>query len=492
MALSGSVTTSADSNGRSVTLYWDATQSVSNNQSTISWSLEGSGSYGGYVVVSEIRVTIDGSEVYYRGSSNHTNCYQGTYLAGGTKTITHNNDGTRSFSIKVEAGIYQWAINCSGSNTFTLNTIPRASTITSAGNVTLGNACSVKWTPASSSFKYKVKFTLGNYDSGYSSSFITPNTTSAYTYTGFTIPLTVANQLPSATTGTMTVYLASYNSSGTQVGSTASKTFTVTVPSTVIPTIGTVVAEIVNTNSTISGWNVAVAGYSKVKVTATASGSYGSTISSFKITGGYSTTQSGTSLSYTGAVITSSGSKTFTVTATDSRGRTSTAVVSSAVTFYAYSEPSVTSFTAQRDEEVSTNMIIKANWTMASVNGHNAATAILYYKKSTASSWTNYGAITKNTNVTLSNLDEASSYNFKVTVTDSLSKSSSEETFVSTIGVLLDFRAGGKGLGIGKIAESNKMEVALDSVFIGNVYIKIGANDISLKNYIKGVMDGTY
>lgn len=277
-----------------------------------------------------------------------------------------------------------------------------------------------------------------------------------------------------------------------KIGSTASKTFKVTVPSTVVPTVDTVTVSIVNSNTTINGWGVAVAGYSKVKVVATASGSYGSTISSFKITGGYSTTQSGTSLSYTGAIITSSGSKTFTVTATDSRGRTSSAVVSSAITFYAYSEPSVTSFTAQRSESVSTNMIVKANWSISSVNGNNAATAVLYYKKSTASSWTNYGAIAKNTNVTLSNLDETSSYNFKVTVTDSLFKSASEESFVSTIGVLLDFRAGGQGLGIGKIAESNAMEVALDSVFIGNVYIKIGSTNVSLKNYIKGVMDGTY
>ena len=124
MALSGSVTTSSSSN-RSVTVNWTATQDVSKNQSKISWKIVGSGSASGWVRVSELRLTIDGSQEYYRDSSHHTDCYQGTKLASGTKTITHGNDGKKSFKIKIEAGIYQWAINCSGEGTFTLNNIPR-------------------------------------------------------------------------------------------------------------------------------------------------------------------------------------------------------------------------------------------------------------------------------------------------------------------------------------------------------------------------------
>lgn len=492
MALSGSVTTSS-SYSRSVTLNWSATQSVANNTSTISWSLVGSGSSTGWVVVSELRVTIDGSQEYYRSLSNHTNCYQGTVLASGTKTITHNSDGSRSFTIKVEAGIYQWAINCSGSSTFTLNTIARASSISSAGNVTLGNACSIKWTPASTSFYYKIKFVLGSWN--YTTSAIHPNTTSAYTYSSYTIPLTVANQLPSATSGTMTAYLYTYSSSAcsTQIGSTANKTFTVTIPSTVVPTLSTVTASIVNSNSVINSWGIAVAGYTKVKVEATASGSYSSTISSFAISGGYSTTQNGTSLSYTGGVITSSGSKTFTVVAKDSRTRSSASKTTSAITFYAYSKPTVSSITAERSSTDAKKVIIKANWSYASVNSKNSVTVNLQYKKSSSSSWTTYGSIAKNTNVTLTtDFDETSSYNFRITITDALGNKAQDEAFVSTISVLLDFRAGGKGLGVGKIAESDAMEVALKSIFIGDVKIRVGSSDVSLIDYIKGVMDGTY
>lgn len=92
--------------------------------------------------------------------------------------------------------------------------------------------------------------------------------------------------------------------------------------------------EIVNDNSIINNWGIAIAGYSKVKILATASGIYGSKISNFSIDGGYSTTQNGTSLSYISDVITSSGSQTFTVVAKDSRARSSASKTTSAITFY--------------------------------------------------------------------------------------------------------------------------------------------------------------
>lgn len=493
MALSGSVSTSAwtaeSGSTWKVVLNWSATQSVANNTSTISWNIKVSTGSSGYVVVSEIRAKIAGEEVYYRSHDNHTNGYNGTQIASGTKTITHNTDGTKSVSMSIEAGIYNWAINKSGSNTFTLDTIPRASSITSASNKTLGNACSIKWTPNASTFKYKVKFSLGSWN--YTTpSFISPASTSEYTYDDYTLPLTVANQLPNATTGTMTAYLYTYDSSGTQIGSAASKTFTVTVPSSIKPSISSVSATLVNSNSVINGWGVAVAGYTKVNVSASASGSYSSTISSFTISGGYSTTQNGTSLAYTGGVISSSGSKTFTVVANDSRGRSSDSQSATAITFYAYSKPTVSSFTVARSSSNAKQVVVKANWTFSSVNRKNAATGILYYKKSSNTSWTKYGAITKNTSTTLTTeFEETSSYNFKVVVTDSLSNSAQEEGFVSTIEVTMDFRAGGKGLGIGKIAESDNLEIAFDTIFMGNVYIQAeDGTKTSLADYIKSLI----
>lgn len=489
MALSGNVQTSAwqSSNGYDwrIVLNWTATQSITNNKSTISWNIKCSTSQGGYVVVGEVRATINGTEVFYRSTSDRSNCSNGTQIASGTIDVPHNNDGTKSVAMKIEAGIYVWAISETGSNTFTLDTIARASSISSASNVTLGNACSVKWTPASTSFSYKLKFSIGSWS--YTTGAISPSTTSEYTYTGYKIALAAANQLPSATSGTMTATLYTYSSSAcsTQIGSAATKTFTVTVPTSVIPTISSCTAEIVNSNSTINGWGVAVAGYTKVKITAAASGSYSSTISSFTISGGYSATKTGTSLSYTGGTITSSGSKSFSVVAKDSRGRSSAKSTPTAITFYAYSKPSVTSFTATRSTSDQSKVIVKGNWSFSSVNSKNSATGTLYYKKSTATSWTSYGTISKNTSTTLTtNFDTTVSYNFKLVVTDALSNSAQDEAFVSTMEVLLDFRAGGKGLGIGKICESDSMEVSLDAKFFGTVYI----NGVTLEEYIQSIV----
>ena len=486
MALSGSVTTDSYK-GRSVTLNWSATQSIANNTSTITWELVGSGG-GGYVVVSELNVTIDGSQAYYRGPSNHTDCYVGTVLASGTTVVSHNNDGSKSFTISVQAGIYNWAINCSGSSTFTLNTIARASIISSAANITLGNSCSVKWTPASTSFRYKLKFALGSYS--HTTDYISPGTTSAYTYSGYTIPVIVANNITNSTTGTMTVYLYTYNGS-TRIGSTSSTTFTVSVPSNVIPRLSGLTVTVDNSaNSVVAGWGLYVVGYSKAKLVASASGIYGSSISSFVLSGAYTGTINGSSLNYTGGVLSSSGQKTFSVTARDSRGRVS-AALSKSITVYAYSQPVVSAFVVERGTTDAKKVTVRANWSFSSVNGKNAATATLYYKRSTSSAWTAYGEISRNTGTTLTvDFDEEHSYNFRVRIEDSIGNAAQDESFISTASVLLDFRAGGKGLGIGKIAETDSLEIALDTVFMGDVYVQSGASKIPLATYIKNIING--
>lgn len=487
MALSGSVTTSS-SEGRSVTLSWTATQSVANNTSTIKWVLKGSGSAGGWVRVSEIRIKIDGSQVYYRSSDNHTDCYQDTQLCSGSTTISHNSDGTKSFSVSVEAGIYQWAINCSGSKTFTLDTIPRASSI-SVPTLTMGTAGTITVSKASSSFTHTITYSWGNDNYKESGTICTK---SSNTSVSWTPSLNLAKSIPSATSGVGTLTCTTY-SGNTSVGSKSIQ-FTCNVPSSVKPTISDFAITLDNSaNDVIKGWGLAVVGFTKVKLTAKAAGSYGSTISKFTIAGGtYSATPTGTSLSYTGAILTSSGSKTFNAYATDTRNRNSS-TSSGSITVYAYSNPSISSFAVMRNESNSKQMIVTANWSFSSVNSKNSATAKLQYKKHNASGWTTYnGDIAKNSSTTLDiTFDEASSYDFKLTITDAVGKSSSSTAFVSTLAVLLDFRAGGKGLGIGKIAETDTMEVALDAIFMGAIYIQDSSgNKVSLADYIKSVASG--
>lgn len=118
--------------------------------------------------------------------------------------------------------------------TVTLPAIAGASTITSASNVTLGDNCSVTWTPQAESLRYKLKFSIGNWS--YTTDLLHPNKTTAYTYAGYTFLVDeVAKYVPKKTgTMTATLYTYSMNTSAdtleeSLIGSD-NETFTVTVP----------------------------------------------------------------------------------------------------------------------------------------------------------------------------------------------------------------------------------------------------------------------
>lgn len=133
MASSGSFNTTAYS-GRYLTFSWSIkSQSIANNQTTISWTLKGAGgSSSTYYKAGNFKVVIDGTTVY--SSSTRINLYSGTTVASGDCTITHGSDGNKTFSASAQAGIYTVAVNCTGSGSFTLDQIPRQATLTNAPN----------------------------------------------------------------------------------------------------------------------------------------------------------------------------------------------------------------------------------------------------------------------------------------------------------------------------------------------------------------------
>ena len=442
--------------------------------------------------MSELRVTINGANSYYRDSSNHTDCYIGTSLASGSISIKHDGDGTKSLDISIGAGIYNWGINCTGSKTFTLNTIARSSTIQSAQDITLGSNCAISWIPTSVGFRYKIRFAMGSYS--LTTSYINVSSTSLYTYRMSVIDVSAAYSIPNSRTGTMTAYLYTYNGD-TQIGSVSSKTFTVTIPSTLIPSLGAVSTTFVSDNQTINSWGVAVVGYTKVNLSASASGVNGSTINGFSITSNsYVYPQDGSQLNYTSDVLRKSGNTSFVVSARDSRGMTSQPYAAT-VNVLEYKKPVIESFNIYRDSQNAQKIKIHAKWSYSSIGGRNSVNIVLYHKKDGQSTWSRSDnlAITNNVTFTLpGNYEETSSYNFSLSVIDSLGEYSQADGIVSTIGVLVDFKAGGRGLAIGKIAEDDVFAVALDSIFSGEVYIKVGSANVPLKTYIKNVINGVY
>lgn len=202
--------------------------------------------------------------------------------------IAHNDDGTKSIAVSgyvTAPSTSNFAgQKTSGSGTFTLDTVPRASSIASAGAVTLGNACNVKWTPASASFRYKLKFSIGSWS--HTTDTIHPNRKSLYTYDSYAIALDAANQIPGKT-GTMTVTLYTYSdAAGTkQVGSADSETFTVTVPENdaTRPVVKSMSLSPVSTLSAPFN-GLYIQGYAKVKATLEFETKYNATVAGSGIT----------------------------------------------------------------------------------------------------------------------------------------------------------------------------------------------------------------
>ena len=205
MALSGQVETggySFGSNGtRTVILKWTGKQDRDKNQTTISWEAVGGGTYTGDPVVCELRVTIDGDVVFYRDatSGNKTNCKIGQVLASGQKVITHNNDGSRRVAMKIEAGIYTWAINKDGSATFDLDTIPRASTI-GAADANIGSNTTIVVNRKSTAYTHSIAYKFGSLSGYVTADGKTSSSESKYSATTYRLrslhPFTPRSQTP--------------------------------------------------------------------------------------------------------------------------------------------------------------------------------------------------------------------------------------------------------------------------------------------------------
>lgn len=484
MATSGSFVTTGykDSDDRyadQFTFSWSlSSQSVSGNYSVITWSLVGSGGSGNYwTYVKEKYVTVNGVT-----QSNETKeaVSNGTVVFSGTSTIYHNSDGTKSFSASAGGAFYSYgSYNSTGSGTWSLPTIARSSTITSASNVTLGNSCNIKWTPANSSFKYKIKFTIGSWS--HTTGYINPNTTSQYTYTGYVVPRdsSILDDIPNSTAGTMTATLYTYNSSNTQIGSASSKTFSVTIPSDIVPTVGTITL----TPETINNQNILVQGKNKIAIGVVGcSAGNGSSIKSYTFSGpGISTTTASSTVSSSGP-ISNTGTLTYTVTVTDNRGRTSSKTAT--ITCYSCSAPSiklsayrVASSTGTNEDDNGSYLRCTYDVTYASVNNTNDITVTIYYKKRTESSWMHKAAMVDGTNtsgsVVLSGIDIGSTYTVYATVIDNYNGSTqSDKLTILSAERTINVTQSGSGIAFGKMADT-------DNLFDCKWPIKTGGNYVA-------------
>lgn len=415
-------TYSAKNNGYTATLtLTPGTQSVENNTTEVAYKLTltaGSNYFDLWPIGWEIWLA--GSRTSYqalRGAPQKSISAGGTItLVSGKVTIPHNTDGTMIVSIAFRVdggddasylpGTIRFQV---GTDTLVLPTIPRASQLSlSTDSVTLnGSAGSIKITVSahSSSFSHKVKYTFGS-----ASGEISLN---AGATTGtLSLPMSLLNQIPNNTSGPATVTLTTYNGS-TAIG-TASAQFTIAAGANVVPSISAFTATRVGQ----SALDMYIKGYDRARLRTTAAGAYGSTIRTYEVSGGLSGADVTTGILWT------TGSNSWTIKVTDSRGRTASKSVS--VTVVDYYTPVVSGASFERctangtPDDDGTYLQVSANISIASCDGKNSYSAKVQYKLQSSDYWTDAGALTGASQLyDLSLSDDA--YDVRIAVMDKLS-----------------------------------------------------------------------
>ena len=458
MATSGTIQ-EAIRTGYRIQIAWTVdSQSVANNTSTVTAKVQLVSTGSSYTINSTASksgsLTINGTKYTFSFTASLSGNQTKTVFTK-TVTISHASDGTKTCSFSATCGInvtlsgtYYGNVTASGSGTF--DTIARASTIsgvTSSVSVTGSNAVTVSISRKASSFTHTVVFSIGSYSN---------TQTGIGTSASYTIPQSWLNAIPNATSGTAKVTVTTYSGS-TKIGSAVSMNFTLTVPSTVVPTISAV-----SLSEAVSGLATQFGSYvqnkSKIAVKITAAGVLSSTIKTYK------TTIQGanfTAASFTSGVLTKSGTSTVTITVTDSRGRTASTTRSITVT--AYAAPKITSFQGFRclangtENYEGTYLNVAVNFSISSVGSKNTASYTVEYKLKTATTWT---ALTSGSVYALnSNIVSASgafgidnSYDIRLTVKDYFATVTSAFD-IPTAFTLLDFNVSGKGVAFGKVSE---------------------------------------
>lgn len=338
-----------------------------------------------------------------------------TWINATTKTTT-----SVSATCKVETFNGAASIG-SNSYTFVVSVPPKSTFTLSKGSVTASGSDANVATIATtySGYSHKVTWSTSGYNSG------VVNLTSGINIHSYSVPLTWNNSSPSAESFSVTCTLETFKD--TTDGSLSlginTRTFTANVPATILPTVSAFTATQVD-----AYWSLYVKTKSKCLLTPTAAGAYSSTITGYRIVGG--TQDSGTlaymaDTSWTTGILMVFGTVTFTVTVTDSRGRTATKTVNITVTDY--SPPSISGVAFVRAisggvvSNTGTYINAKALFTYAAI-GSNSITAKVYYLQSGTTTWLPAGgtAITHNTTLTYGAgaINQAYIYETRITLAD--------------------------------------------------------------------------
>lgn len=425
-----------------------------------------------------------GKETLVATSAAFLSCgqgYGGTRSVSKTITVTHKSDGSLSGYAKVvfEAGStsggYSPSSNNVATSTLALTTIARASDFSYSAGTELGQAITMTIDRKSDAFTHKVEYSFAG------SSAVTVSS-SATTSASFTPAVSLATNIPNSTIGSLTMKVTTFNGS-TQIGDPVTKSVDLSVPSSVVPTMGNPTATRVD-NGVPSGWGVYVKGYSQVTIKInSAAGAQGSTIKSYSISGPNLNSNASSAKS---DKLTTVGTNTYTCRITDSRGRTSEKTVSINVVDYSLPSIKATAVRCSSDGTANKNgtyLKVTVDWNIASVSSKNSVSS-----RSASCNGVSNTSFSDNTAFVLAaNCSIGSSYTLTASVTDALGNSASATVTIPTSSRVMNVRKNKDGLAIGKFSEKAGFEVAWDSYFNGTVDIngKLTGNDAKLNGSVE-------
>lgn len=470
MATSGSKSVTVTSWDTLKFSWWESTQTIEKNVTTIGWKLEliaGSSGKISSTASKNWSVTVNGTSYSGTNTVGISNNATKT-LASGYTNITHNADGTKTFAYSFSQ---QFAITFggsyigtkSGSGNGTLDTIPRKSSLIITSG-TLGAALTIGVARNSNSFTHTITAKCGSQS-------VTVCTKSSNTSIQYTPPLEWARENTTGTKVSVVYTITTYNGN-TSLGSNSSSA-DYSIPAQVAPSCAVTVTDATGNADTYGAY---IKGVSKFKVVVSPTIAYDSPIAS------YSTTANGTKYtasSFTTDALKTSGALSVAATVTDKRGRTGTATITKTVLDYA--APKISALSVHRcDADGTANdqgayVKVKFSGSVTELNSKNTATYTLEYKKTSDSTYTEVKLADFSNNYAVADAsyifsaDTGSSYNIRLSVADNFN-TDTRATSASTAFTLMHWLASGLGMAIGKVAEFEGLfDVGFETKFTGGI-----------------------
>ena len=395
-------------------------QNIEDNSTIINWSCGFHPGHKYYLnAIKMSSVVINGVEVYSGGTYSNITDYQDRTFASASLKIAHTPDGSKSFTISGFSGwIYASGNTYASAQTFTLPTIPRASSV-SCSTANIGSNATITINRASTSFTHTLTYSFGSLSG-------TIATKTSSTNISWTIPTTFYAQIPNDRSGTGTITCQTYNGS-TLIGS-KSTPFTATVnESASKPTLNPTAVDSNSATIALTGNSSKfIKYYSNASVATGAQARNSATLTSQKITCGAK------SITSASGTINAVESGSFTFSATDSRGYPTTQTLNKTLIEYIKLTCSLNAG-APTTAGVATLKISGNYWDGTFGKVANTLTVQYRYKAQGGSygSWTTVSATksnnTYNATATISGLNYQTTYVFQARAIDKLATINTDE-----------------------------------------------------------------